>query len=102
MSSVRYKPIMGRVLIKRDKIEKTKSGVYIGDPKPLNTGIVIAIGDAVEHPDIVVGAHVHWGKNAGAMIQPEYLHDGKLHNEVDEYFICMEEDILGVIEPKKE
>jgi co-chaperonin GroES (HSP10) len=77
------------------KIEKDGK-LSVNTDKRLNTGIVIALGESVDHPDIVVGRRVHWGKNAGADIQPDYLHEGKLNGE--EYFICMEEDILGVFE----
>jgi co-chaperonin GroES (HSP10) len=99
MSSVGYKPIMGRVLIKRDQV-KTVSGIILPDEKKLNVGTVVAIGEAVDHHDIVVGARVHWGKGAGANINPEYLKDGKLEKG-EEYFICMEEDILGVFETEQ-
>jgi len=109
--SIGYKPIMGRVLIKRDKFKEAEAKVgslYVpiqgrvanagsGEVvKKLNTGIVVSLGETVDHPDIQVGVRVHWGKNAGADIQPDYLHDGKIDGE--EYFICMEEDILGVFE----
>ena len=99
MSSIGYKPIMGRVLIKRD-IFKQMSGIILPEEKRLNTGPVIAIGDAVDHPDIVVGARVHWGKGAGANIHPEAFKNGKIEKG-EEYFICMEEDILGVFETEK-
>lgn len=92
--SVGYKPIMGRILIKRDMFQKV-AGIILPDEKRLNTGTVIAIGDAVDHPDIVVGARVHWGKGAGANIHPDAFKDGKFEKG-EEYFICMEEDILGV------
>jgi len=113
--SIGYKPIMGRVLIKRDKIKEAEvkvgnilvpiegrvaqagSGEFV---KKLNTGVVVALGESVDHPDIQLGVRVHWGKNAGADIQPDYLHQGKIDGE--EYFICMEEDILGVFETENE
>lgn len=104
--SIGYKPIMGRVLIQRDKFRgdvKSAAGIITRvEPtdKKLNTGIIIALGEAVDHPDIQVGVRVHWGKNAGADIQPDYLHQGKIDGE--EYFICMEEDILGVFETEIE
>lgn len=115
--SIGYKPIMGRVLIKRDKFKgevKKESGIVIPidakiekdgrlttyNEKKLNTGVIIALGENVDHPEIKVGVRVHWGKHAGADIQPDYLHDGKVDGE--EYFICMEEDILGVFEGANE
>ena len=97
MSTVGYKPIMGRVLIKRDSVQKTANGIILPEVKNLNVGTVIAVGDAVDHPDIQVGVKVHWGKNAGAVIHPEYLKNGST-NKGEEFFICMEEDILGVFE----
>jgi co-chaperonin GroES (HSP10) len=97
MSTLKYRPIMDRVLIKRDKIEQTKSGIILtadGKARELNTGIVIDVGDGCTHPFIQPGKKVHWGKNAGVNIAPEHL----LADKAEEFFICAEADILGVFD----
>lgn len=119
-----FKPIFDRVVIKRDESaavdEVTKGGIHIpemagidhrtgkpilADKLKFNTGIIVSVGDGVEHPLLVPGVTVYFGKHAGASIHPnrairkKQLAQGLTPTvEDEELFVCAEADIIGVLE----
>ncbi len=110
-----YTPLYDRVVIKRDKYEgiepikdpkgiivgyarKNASGVLIPQPNlDPNTGVIVSVGDGVDEPRLKPGARVHWGRNAGTMIRPNYSQDAN----AEDLFICVDVDILGIFETKQ-
>ncbi len=112
---MKFQPIFDRVLIKRDVLEKTAGGLHIAADMTqvkhglapaleFNSGVVLAVGEGVDHPLIKMGAHVHFGKHAGAYIHPhlgqqkKQLAAGlKPSVEDEKYYVCSEQDIIGVM-----
>lgn len=111
-----FKPVFDRVVIKRDVIEKTAGGLMVAADMQqvkngmahqgieFNSGIVVSVGETVDHPLIVPGALVHFGKHAGAYIHPglgqkkKQLAAGETPTgEEEKYFVCAEADIIGVM-----
>lgn len=101
-----YKPLFGRVLIKRE-IEEKRGSIILPDAKrhARNEGVVVAIGPTVDE-NIKVGQHVIFGKHAGAWIDNTYsdIKDprGKIvaqnANDDGTLFICQDEDLLAIVE----
>ena len=95
---MRYKPLFGRVLIKREAKEKTKGGILIPESQikrhAKSEGVVIAVGPSAE--GVKVGDHVVFGKHAGAWLDSSYT--GTSENDDGTTFICQDEDILAIIE----
>lgn len=112
-ASVKYQPKFGRVLIKREVIEKTKGGLIIPETAAKRNaaceGVIVALGETAgftesfyEHEagglaqhtiqTLKVGNRVIFGRHAGAWLdmKDEAKDDGTL-------FICQDQDILAVI-----
>ncbi len=91
MTNVPFTPLFARVLLKRDKVEKIGSIILpadaVGKYNP-EKGILIAVGHTVDEiiTDLI-GKTVMFAKYSGAWIKIQE----------DEYFMCQEEDLLGVV-----
>ena len=91
MHKIPFTPLFARVLLKREKVNKIGS-IIIPDSSANKynpeEGILIAAGHTVE-PEIqnLLNKKVMFAKYSGAWI--------KIQDE--EYFMCQEEDLLGVI-----
>lgn len=103
---LRIVPIMDRVLIQRDVDKTTKAGIILVadkhatiNGKEYNTGTVLAIGETVEHPEIVPGARVYFGKHAGAYIRPDK--EAKYNDDNIPPFICAEADIIAILKEEE-
>lgn len=96
MSECAYRPLFGRVIIKRE-IEQKKGSIivptHIAKRHSRSEGVVIAIGDQVE--GVKVGDAVIFGKHAGTWLDSTYSDKGE--NEDGTLFMCQDEDILAVI-----
>lgn len=105
MADAKYAPLFARVLIKRE-IEEKRGSIILPDAKrhARSEGKVVACGPtADEH--IKVGDHVIFGKHAGAWLDGTYsqIKDargvvGMKDNNDGTLFICMDEDILAIVE----
>lgn len=91
MTNIPFAPLFARVLLKRDKVEKIGSIILpdtaVSKYNP-EEGTLVAVGHTVE--DIIndyIGKKVMFAKYSGAWL--------KIAGE--EYFICQEEDLLGVV-----
>jgi len=90
------RPILDRIVVKRDKEQTTSSGGIIlsGNVEKPSQGVVLAVGpgkitdDGVQHPmHLEAGNRVLFGKFAGTEAEVE-----------GETFVIMrEEDILGIL-----
>lgn len=87
-----FEPVFNRVLLKRPVDKETKGGVIIPEHltklRAEKEGVVVAVGNTVE--DFIkdlIGNKVLFAKFAGDWI--------KVGDE--EFYICQEEDILGVV-----
>lgn len=96
--SVKYKPLFGRVVIKRE-VEEKRGSIILPNAKrhARSEGIVIAIGPTAE--GVEVGDHVIFGRHAGSWLDSSYT--GTAENDDGTTFICQDEDILAVIEEEK-
>lgn len=91
MTNIPFTPLFARVLLKRDKVEKIGS-IILPDSATNKynpeEGILISVGHTCEdNIKEMVGNKVMFAKYSGAWI--------KIQGE--EYFMCQEEDLLGVI-----
>lgn len=91
MQKIPFTPLFARVLLKREKVDKIGSiilpeaAISKYDPEE---GRIIAVGHTVEEEiGELIGKKVMFAKYSGAWI--------KIADE--EYFLCQEEDLLGVI-----
>lgn len=90
MTNVPFTPLFARVLLKREKVDKI--GTIILPESATNKynpeeGILVAAGHTVDKEIAdLIGQKVMFAKYSGAWL--------KLKDE--EYFICQEEDLLGV------
>lgn len=90
MENVPFTPLFARVLLKREKVEKIGSIILpqeaSGKYNP-EEGTLVAVGHTVE-PEIgaLIGQKVMFAKYSGAWL--------KIKDQ--EYFMCQEEDLLGV------
>lgn len=101
-SSVKYEPKFGRVIIKRETVEKTKGGIYIPETAAKRNapciGKIVALGETAGWTDthdqpvqtLKVDDTVLFGRHAGTWIDGTESEDGTL-------FICQDQDILAVI-----
>lgn len=96
MSNQLVRPQFDKVTIERQKL--TTSGIIIPDSAAMRNapckGVVTAIGPDVNDSDatdsvINVGDTVIFGQNAGSWINPD---------QDDEFFICLDTDILAIVE----
>lgn len=91
MTKIPFTPLFARVLLKRDKVEKIGS-IILPDTAHNKynpeEGIVVAIGHTVDEiiADLI-GKKVMFAKYSGAWIKIQG----------DEYFMCQDEDLLGVV-----
>lgn len=90
-----YNPLFARVLIKRE-IEEKRGSIILPDAKrhARHEGVVLAKGSTADE-SIKVGDRVIFGKHAGAWLDSTYSAKGE--NEDGTLFICMDEDVLCVI-----
>lgn len=95
MEKVKYRPLFGRVLIRRE-IEEKRGSIILPDAKrhARCEGVVIAIGETAE--GIKVGQKVIFGKHAGAWLDATYTKGAE--NDDGTIFICQDDDVLAVIE----
>lgn len=90
MSNIPFTPLFARVLLKRERTEKIGSIIIPDTAKGKldpEEGILVAVGHTAE-PEIqeLIGKKVMFAKYSGAWLKI----DG------EEYFMCQEEDLLGV------
>lgn len=91
MDKIPFTPLFARVLLKRDKVEKIGS-IIIPDSATNKynpeEGIIVAVGHTVDEIlNDMIGKKVMFAKYSGAWLK---IKDA-------EYFMCQDEDILGVI-----
>lgn len=91
MTKIPFTPLFARVLLKRAKVEKIGSIILpsaaVSKYNP-EEGILVAIGHTVDEViKDIIGKKVMFAKYSGAWI--------KIQDE--EYFMCQEEDLLGVV-----
>lgn len=109
--SIQYRPLFGRVIIKREKLEKTKGGIFIPDTQTKrqarSEGIIIAMGPTAGFVTVnngeektiqtlKVGDKVIFGRHAGTWLDSTYTESAEKDDGTT--FICQDEDILAVIE----
>ncbi len=91
MTKIPFTPLFARVLLKREKVDKIGSIILpdiASNKYNPEEGILIAIGHTVDESiEQLLGKKVMFAKYSGAWIK---IHD-------DEYFMCQDEDLLGVI-----
>lgn len=91
MTKIPFTPLFARVLLKRQKVEKI--GSIILPEQAINKynpeeGIMVATGHTVDDEiKELIGRKVMFAKYSGAWLK---ILD-------DEYFMCQEEDLLGVV-----
>ena len=95
MSDVKYRPLFGRVLIKRE-IEEKRGSILLPNAKKhaRSEGNVIAVGPTADQ-SIKIGDHVIFGRHAGTWLDSTYT--GAAENEDGTLFLCQDEDILATI-----
>lgn len=91
MTNVPFTPLFARVLLKREKVDKIGSIILpdtaTGKYNP-EEGILVAAGHTVDESiSDLIGKKVMFAKYSGAWL--------KIQDE--EYFMCQEEDLLGVV-----
>lgn len=91
MDKIPFTPLFARVLLKRDKVEKIGS-IIIPDSATNKynpeEGIIVAVGHTVDEIlNDMIGKKVMFAKYSGAWLK---IKDA-------EYFMCQDEDILGVV-----
>lgn len=91
----KYKPLFGRVIIKRD-VEEKRGSIILPDAKrhARSEGTVIAKGPTADET-IEIGQRVIFGKHAGAWLDGTF---SKMGDEDGTIFICQDEDILAIVE----
>lgn len=91
MTKIPFTPLFARVLLKRDKINKIGSIIIpdiAANKYNPEEGILIAVGHTADEVlTDLIGKKVMFAKHSGAWI--------KIQDE--EYFMCQDEDLLGVI-----
>ncbi len=91
MANIPFKPLFARVLLQRAKVDKIGS-IILPDSATNKynpeEGIIISVGHTVDtEVEELIGKKVMFAKYSGAWI--------KICDE--EYFMCQEEDLLGVV-----
>lgn len=91
MDNIPFTPLFARVLLKRDKVEKIGSIILPDNASNKynpEEGILVALGHtADEILNDLIGKKVMFAKYSGAWIKIQGI----------EYFMCQDEDILGVV-----
>lgn len=91
MSKIPFTPLFARVLLKRDKVEKVGSIILpdsAANKYNPEEGIIVAVGHTADEVlTDLVGKKVMFAKYSGAWL--------KIQGE--EYFMCQDEDLLGVV-----
>lgn len=91
MDNIPFTPLFARVLLKRDKVEKIGSIILpdtASNKYNPEEGILVAIGHTVDEIlNDMIGKKVMFAKYSGAWIKIQGT----------EYFMCQDEDILGVV-----
>lgn len=113
MADVVYRPLFGRVLIKREVQEVSQGGIMIPETIAKRharcEGVVIAKGPTADE-SIEIGAQVIFGRHAGTWLDATYApvrnpQTGQPFGIADKddgtLFLCQDEDILAVIEGGK-
>ncbi len=93
MSECKYRPLFGRVIIRRE-IEEKRGSIILPDAKrhARCEGIIVAVGPTAEY--LKTGDHVIFGRHSGTWLDGTYTDksdDGTL-------FLCKDEDVLATIE----
>lgn len=113
MSATSYRPLMGRVLIQREVTKKTAGGIILPDSAQKRhakcQGKIVALGETAGFTKIYdtdgsesitrilkVGDEVIFGRHAGVWLDASYGAKGE-ENDDGTMFLCMDEDILAVI-----
>lgn len=94
---MKYKPLFGRVLIKREVEEKKGSIVLPANLQKKHSrceGVVLAVGPTAE--GVKEGDRVIFGKHSGTWLDSTYT--GAAENDDGATFICQDEDILAIVE----
>lgn len=106
---IAYKPLFGRVLIKREvhkKIGNVLLPENIQQRHAKLSGVVVAKGETASE-SIPIGARVIFGRHAGTWLDASYsltrLASGQMTNTVSDeddgtLFLCQDEDILAIVE----
>lgn len=91
MTKIPFTPLFARVLLKRNKVEKVGSIILpdtAANKYNPEEGIIVAIGHTADEAlKDLVGQKVMFAKYSGAWL--------KILGE--EYFMCQDEDLLGVV-----
>lgn len=112
--SLRYNPIFGRVLIKRE-IQKKIGSIIIPESQQMRQskaeGVIVGLGVTAgwtENPatgrvvqTIKIGDKVIFGRHAGAWLDATLGKDGKEQDD-GTLFICQDADILMVVEDEQQ
>lgn len=97
MSACKYRPLFGRVIIRREVTAKTGGGIIIPETVAKRhakcSGVVVAIGPSAE--GVREGDKVLFGKHAGAWLDATFTDKGEEKDD-GTLFICQDEDILAV------
>lgn len=96
----KIKPLGKRILVKREKAQTTKGGIFLPDSaqeKP-KKGEVVAVGPGMvddhgklKELEVAVGDTVLFSSFAGVEVKPK-------QGEESEYLIMSEDDVLAVIQ----
>lgn len=107
-----YKPVFGRVIIKREVTKKTSGGIIIPDAAAKRnascTGEILSLGESAGVTTVYndkgeegvtrvfsVGDKVVFGRHTGAWLDATYTNGND--NDDGTLFICQDTDILAVI-----
>lgn len=92
--SLGIKPLFSRIIIKKKKITQIGLIILPANAKSMETseGEIAAIGDEVSA--LKVGDYVIYGKYAGAKME--------IKDDVNEYVVLNEEDVIAIVEPKRD
>lgn len=93
------KPLFARVVLQRDDL-KTKSNLLVPDHiKKRNApsrGVVIAKGPSASD-EIEIGKTYLFGQHAGVYVNEKGI--AAPDDTTAQYYLCMDEDILALVEP---
>lgn len=98
---MKLRPLFARVLLRREKFEKSGSIIIPHDQQKRYSSTrceVLALGPNADE-SIKIGDIVLLGQHAGAWINAEG--NPASDNDEEEFYICMDEDILCVVEDER-
>lgn len=117
MSEVKYRPLMGRVLLRREIIRKTAGGIIVPDSAAKRNapckGVIVALGPTAgwtktinENGDekwireISVGQEVVFGRHSGKWLDENM---SGTENDKDDapYYVCSDEDLILAMTEEK-